>query len=127
MNYKVAQKIQEWQDVESDMKVLKALELKLRKEICEELFEGRQGTFTVSDTIFVEGTNGIKVTASSKTTMALDEEMLDELALTDIEEQCIKYKASLVKSALNELDVDSPLWDCITEKPATPGLKAVLK
>jgi hypothetical protein len=115
----LAEKIETWSDLESALKKMKADEMKLRKEICEEVFKGRQGQFTEK----VDIGHSI-LTASSKTTLSLDEEILENIwgDLDELEQSCIKFKPNLLKTPLAKISEKSELWDCIVEKPSAPTL-----
>lgn len=121
MKPSMIKKVQAWTEIEAKMKQLKSQEMKMRKEICDELFQGRVGTFTVNEEL---KKLGIKLTAASKTTLSLDKEELENMVLTPAQEACIKYTPSLLKTGLDNLEEDDELFSIITEKAAAPSLKA---
>lgn len=119
MELTLQEKIEAWAQLDSALKKIKSDELKIRKEICTEVFKGRQGAFTEKVDI-----GHSVITASSKTTLSIDEELLENIwdELDDDERACIKYKPSILKTNLKVISDESEIYDCITEKPATPSL-----
>ena len=114
------QQIQAWLFEKNLLDTTKLKELKARKEICDELFKGRQGVFTEKLTL-----EQYVIKASSKVTLSIDADLLESMYddFTDDERACFVYKPNLVASALKKIPSDSKVFDVITEKPATPSLE----
>ena len=108
-----------WHKMAEELKELKKAEQILRRELCDELFDGKHGEFTVS-----RDTDNFSVTAKSRVTRSIDELVLDtiEAELSPQEQACIKRKASLVLAPYRKLPETSILKEAITEKPAMPSL-----
>jgi len=109
-----------WRNVAQQLTTLKAKEVKLRRELCNGLFEGRIGSFTVKKDI-----DDWQITAVSKTTLKLDQEAASAMYgdLTDAEKNSLKSELKIVKKFFDALPADAILFDAITEKPAMPSLK----
>ena len=110
----------EWHILDANLKRLKKEEADLRRKLCADLFEGRQGNFKA-----IEEHDGIKVTATSKTTTKLDVEAYNQIhgELTQEDKNCVEFKPTLKKRDYNKLSEDSLLHEAIVEKPAMPTLK----
>lgn len=117
-------KYSDWYKLSLQVKELKAKEIKIRRELCAELFGGRVGEFTVKrdNPIYV-------LSAKSDVNRNIDETalliMMDDL--TDQERRCIKFSPKLVLGEYRKLDDDSKLHEVISESPAMPTLKIDIK
>lgn len=121
------EKITEWMTYQARMKHYKKLEGELRREICEELFDGRTGKFT--EQMEFETEDGkLVVKATSVVNRGVDEEQLNQLYadghLTDEDNFCFVRKLAIVDKFLNKLPSTSNVWKAITEKPGMPKLEA---
>jgi hypothetical protein len=117
-------KYMEWLALDQELKVLKAKEQMLRKELCEELFEGRVGEFKVDvDTDIYE------VRATSKVNRKIDEQVYFSISeeLSKEEKDCIKFKPSLDVRKWRKLPEDCILNEAIVESPAMPVLEVTVK
>lgn len=110
--------------LQQELAKVKKQELELRKELCNELFEGRVGEFKKEFE-----TDRYEVEAQSKVTHNIDKTafaaIVDELS--DEELECIRYKPELDIRKWRKLPEDAILHEVVTEKPATPTLKITLK
>lgn len=116
-------KIQEWGKLTMQLKAMKEQELNLRKEICDDLFEGRVGEFSVKTLV-----DGVPVKATSKLNRKLDEASLSVIwdDLSPEEQACIKHKPALQVGPFKKLEKDDKvdlLHEAITVVPATPTLE----
>lgn len=111
-----------WVWVEDQMKKFKSSEMKLRKEICNEIFDGEEGKFTKKQKF---PDSGFELSATSKVNVKFDNDILNDIVddLDDDEEECLKRSIAPVISGLNKLYDSSILWRAVEEKPATPELK----
>lgn len=109
-----------WQTVSLALKELKDQEGLLRRELCEELFAQNVGKKKA-----VFEADGYRVTATPKSSVKFDEDVLQSLYVdfNDVEKATIKFKASLVKAKYDKLPEDSMVHECLTEKPGMPTLK----
>ncbi len=115
---KLDMKIALWKIEAKKLKDSKAMEMKLRKEICTEIFENKQSKFK---------TEYKDLKLESNTTLKLDETMW-EIYKQTIDRDCVElmavqYKPALVAAVMKEIDEDSKFWDLITEQPAAPTIK----
>lgn len=117
-------KYMEWYSLLMKLQDIKEQEMKLRKELCENLFNGKVGRFVVTDK-FPE----FKAKATSKVTTSLDEDVLKEMyeELSELEQAAIKFKPTLVAKQYNKLPLTSLLHEAVIQKPATPTLKIDFK
>jgi hypothetical protein len=120
----VMDRYMEWYQLSLELKQLKEKEMKLRKELCEDMFDGKVGRFVVT-----KDTPDYKVKATSKVTTQLDEDVLKDMYddLSEIERAAVKFKPSLVAKQYNKLSVESMLHEAVIQKPATPTLKIDFK
>lgn len=112
-------KVLEWMKLAADLKNLKAKEMELRKELCEEVLGDKvKGT----DHLIVEG---LDLAATGKVNTTLDPEMLQSIwnDLSQKERDCIVHKPSLVAKNYKDLDGTSTLHQAVTTKPGAPSLK----
>jgi len=102
------------------LKTLKAKELKLRKELCVDIFDGRVG---VEKKKFTE--DGFNINAENKVTYKLDPDSTTMMfsEFTDGDREAIKWKPELKMKEYKKISEGSLLHECITIKPATPTLK----
>lgn len=112
------EKIEKWVDLYEQLKILKDQEVNLRKEICEEIFNGERKTKKVN-------IGPYKVKAVYKINSRIDEAAYTNLEpmLSTQEKEAIRIKFDLVQSKMKKLDLDSLLMQCIIQKPGTPTLE----
>jgi hypothetical protein len=115
-----------WRVAQARLKHYKNLEGDLRREICEEMFDGRVGKFT--EKLEFEGDGVVFVVkATSVVNRKVDEEMLHQLYqdghLTDNDNLCFFRKLAIIDKALNARPANSNVWKAITEKPGMPKLE----
>ena len=115
------EKIDKWKETLAKLKKYKKEEIKLRKEICEEMFKGKTGEFTVT----LELENGMYAKAYSKVSRVVDKGVLTAIwsEMSEKEKQVFKMKPALQIKAYRELPTYSIVHEAITEKPATPVLE----
>ena len=111
-------KVQEWIEAKDALTKAKALELKLRKEICEAML-GDKINGSVSGVI-----GPYKMSATAKLNTRLDAEALSSEYdnLTSAEKQAIKFKPELIAKEYKKLDPGANLHRYVINKPGTPGL-----
>lgn len=117
-------KYMEWYSLLVKLQNVKEQEMKLREELCENLFNGKVGRFVVTDKF-----PDFNIKATSKVTTALDEDILKDMYedLSELEQAAIKFKPSLVAKQYNKLPAESLLHEAVIQKPATPTLKIDFK
>jgi hypothetical protein len=119
-------KLREWSEAKASLDHYKKHEGKLRREICEEMFEGKTGKFTCTETI----DGDVLVTAKSVTNLTADEEMLLQLHtdgfLTPEDDLCFERKLKIKDSDLRKRPATSNVWKAITEKPGMPKLEVTM-
>lgn len=113
-------RIEKWQKLKKTLGETKDAEADLRREICEEMFDGKTGKFEVAvsdgDTV-VTAKSKINVSLSYKDLLAL----IKEASLTEDELKCYNLKVSLL-TGVSKLPKESRLRKAITSKPAMPEL-----
>lgn len=116
--------IELWYKAQQDLKELKAHEAKLRRAICEDMFDGQQGSFKVKIS-----NAAYDIVATSRITTSLDMSVYEGLVnrLSEAELACIKYKPSLIAKNYKQLPPLSLLDEAIVTKPAMPTLKLTVK
>ena len=115
--------IHKWRELSDRLKTLKADEMKLRREICDELSAEKtmkKGRITVTTMI-----DNLKVTSVQSISYSLD---LDELGrlwqhLNKVESNCVKMVPTLKLAEYKALPSDNMLQDAIIGKLAAPTLK----
>jgi hypothetical protein len=118
-------KLSKWYDLASRLRQVKNEEANLRREICEEIFEGATGEFTKKQ--FVDS---VEIKAKSTVNRSLDVAILDAIweNLTEAERSVIAYKPYLktgdYKKAVKAGLIDT-LFEAITEKPGMPTLEII--
>ncbi len=107
-----------WIEAKAQLDKWKKQESDLRKKICTHFLEGQ----VVGTHNFTKGDYLIK--AVKKITTSIDEEALSAVwdDLTEDEQECVKFKPSIVSKAYKECDEHTTLDQAITTKPAMPGL-----
>jgi hypothetical protein len=118
------EKLEEWLTVSNQLKQLKDKEIKLRREICLELFEGKQGAFKHNQTFGI-----LDVSAESKINRKIDLVTVNALYenLTNSEKACLRVKYELNMTQYKSLPEDSQLHEAVTETPSpTPVLKVTI-
>lgn len=116
------QKCIDWLAASKKLKEAKAEEIKLRKEICTELFGTKEGEFTEKqeDKVF-------SIKGTSKITTSLDQEKLIELAKDELLDQddvdCFTQVYKMSEAKVKKRPKESNLWKAIEQKPATPTLE----
>jgi len=109
-----------WQEMVTELKELKAKEMKARLMLCGFILGGEVGEF--KDVTLLDG---YKITTNSKVSRKLDEGVLSALMsdMTDTDKNAVRFKPSLDLRAYRKLPDDSLLHEAVTVSPATPTLK----
>lgn len=118
-------KIEEWLTLSNELKAIKEKEIKLRREICLELFEGKVGEFKHNADFGM-----FEVQAESKLNRKVDVVTINAMfeVLTDQEKSCLRFKPEINLTQYRKLPDDSQLHEAITETPSpTPVLKVTFK
>ena len=114
----------EWKKISVELKEMKALELRARKMLCNDMFALAEKD--VSDVEFKVKIvqEGKTVVAHSKTNTSVDESILSSMGgeLTEQEQSCLRYKPSLIKAKYDKLPEDSLLHAACVTKSSTPTL-----
>ncbi len=85
------EKLEAYRIIKQDLKEIKEEEMRLRVEIVNELVHGKEvGTYSFPDY------EGLSVKVQTKLSYKLDKDILESLALSDEELECIKWTPSLV-------------------------------
>lgn len=117
-------KYTDWLAMSNRLKDLKAKEMKVRKELCIDIFKDspslNKKKFRDGDYL-VEAVIGTSYKVDSQALQA----MYDEL--TEAEEEVLTWTPSLKMAAYNKLPADCLIHECVTSKPAAPTLKVTLK
>lgn len=132
--------IQQWLFIKSQLDTSKEGEMKLRKEICTEVFKVRTGKFTEKleqDGFKIKATSNVNVKFDSESPTVID--LLEQLNSIDAKQAllnaigffdptnaeclCVKIKIELSKTALKLISDESSIYDMIIEEPATPTLE----
>ncbi len=121
-------KVGVWGIAKAKLDYWKAEEERLRREICEELFQGRVGVFKSS--CEVEGPEySIRLKAKSVVNVKVDEVILTQLSndgkLTTADNECFERKLKIMTGSLNKIPGDSAVWGAITKTPGMPKLEVV--
>lgn len=113
----------EWLRLSKAFKVLKAKELKLRKELCQDLFRGKVPPNKLK---FITE-NNFSVEAEAGMGTKLDTVMVNQIykELSDTEKNALKYTPELIMKYYNKLPDNCLLKEAVTTKPSTPTLKVV--
>jgi len=114
-------KYAEWLSMATRLKTLKNAEMKLRKELCAEIFEGK-----VNETKKTFKFEGYEITANNAVTYKLDAEGIEAVweELPPDEKQVIQWKPALILAAYKKLpSYDCMVHDYVTISPAAPTLK----
>ena len=108
-----------WLSLSQRLKDLKAEEASLRRQLCSELFEGKEGEFKTQLKL-----GSVVVTGKSSVNRKIDQAVLNTIIdeLSDEERMCIRYKPELELKSYRKLPENSLLHECITESPAMPTL-----
>jgi hypothetical protein len=113
--------VAQYQKAEAELAKWKPAEGDLRRAVCDILFEGKTGKFTVDTT-----DGNLHIIAKSKITLSIDEEEYAELEagelLSEEEKECIDWKIKLKVGKFNKLPADAELRSVVTSKPAMPDL-----
>jgi hypothetical protein len=118
--------ILEWNIAKNKLDKFKELEMRLRLEVCGELFIGKKpGKFTIKKNI-----EGLEVKAVATVNVSVDPKGLEAVwdNLTPLEKSCISHKPKLVPKQLKQLLIDDPkskLFELITSKPGAPTLTII--
>jgi hypothetical protein len=120
------QTVADWSIAKAQLDHWKATEMRLRKTICDELFENRVGRFT-SIKIIDGPDNSVQVKAKSVSNFSVNEVMLNDLVAAELltleDTACFERKLKIKDSLLNKRPGDSPVWRAITQKPGAPKLE----
>ena len=123
MNKVQAAKLSEWEDTADELKILKSREMRLRKELFEELFPVPKlgvNNLTLNEEWILQGT--------AKETKKVDQEVManiiDHLSVTAAD-KAIKITYSINYAAFDFIDDNDQalLLSAVTTKPAAPTLK----
>lgn len=124
---KIAELAEAWQDADDKLKTWKKKELELRKELAGAIVDIKGMAAKKIVTIASLDGEMIDITAEAKVTNTLDhdqfEYMRDNGELTTLAVACVTYKPYMSAAMLKKLDDDDAMWDCISQKPATPTVK----
>lgn len=116
------EKFKEWRDLYNLLKSMKSQEMKMRKELCVDIFKGSTAGNKAKFEI-----GSILVKAENKINFKLDTEsvkaMYDELEEAD--KDAMKWSPSLKLREYKKLGEGSLLHECVTIKPAAPVLKVI--
>ncbi len=112
---------EEWMELNDQLRILKAQELKLRNKICTSFLEGKlEGAVTTT-------LGSLKITTTARVNRNVDREVLEAIweDLSPDEQDCIDYKPNLVLSAYKpyEAGQGGKLMEAITVKPGQASLK----
>lgn len=111
---------EEWLEVSSNLRTLKAQEIKLRNRITAPLLSDQiEGTVTSTNTKY-------KITAIARVNRVVDREVLEAIweDLTIDEKECIDYKPNLVLSNYKPYETTGgKLMEAVTVKPGQASLK----
>jgi len=104
------------------LKTLKAKEMRVRKELCNEIFEGQTGALKKK---FEE--DGYKIQAESGVGYKIDEASLKAMweEITETEAEVIDWKPALKLAAYKKLPTHMLIHECVTSKPSAPTLKVI--
>lgn len=110
----------DWLDMSIRLKTLKEKEMRTRKELCIEIFEGRAG----AEKKKFEA-DGFKIIAENAIGHKIDEASLKAMweELTETETESIAWKPALKLANYKKLPADKLIHECITSKPSAPTLK----
>lgn len=116
----VENKFKNWLDMSTRLKLLKDLEMKTRKELCAEIFQGQVGAMKKK---FEE--DGFSIVAENTVGYKLDEEVLKAIweELSEPETNVIEWKPALKLADYKKLPPNALIHECITVKPSAPTLK----
>jgi hypothetical protein len=111
-------KIRDWAFQKQKLDDAKSEEMRLRKEICQEIMGEQIGK---SNSQYKD------LKLKYNTSYKLDEskwiELKENFDDNDLALDCVRYKPSLSKSAMNKLDENHIFWECISESPAAPTIE----
>lgn len=111
-------KIEKWIEAEAKLVHYKALETVLRREIADDLLEGKKtGTHNFSKL-------GYAIKAVKKTNTTIDRVALEALYddFSEEEAKAIKFSPSLVTAKYNKLEHHDMIDHCLIVKPGMPTL-----
>lgn len=113
-----ATQYKQWIEAKAELDKWKKVESDLRIKICDHFLEGA----SVGTHNFTAGSFKIKAVKSINT--SIDESELSFIwdDLTEEEQDCVKYKPSLVAKNYKECEDHSTLDQAIVTKPAMPSL-----
>lgn len=113
-----------WRQMSIKLKALKAEEMKMRKELCIEIFDGQLGEATKK----FEIDEGYTVHAKSGVSHKLDERLVNQMfnEFSEEDKNALKFKPSLKLREYKKLGDDSLLHEAVEVKPSAPTLKVEL-
>jgi hypothetical protein len=111
----------DWGVQKANLDKAKAAEMRLRKEICNIIFDGQEGKFSKKYKITVDSIP-LELKAESKTKLKLDEANFNTLILTSEEDDCFTPTVKMSEAKVRKLPNDSQIWGIITEEPSSPAL-----
>lgn len=111
----------DWLELSNKLKKTKADELKMRKELCADIFGM---TPAPAKKKFVTE-SGYEVKAESNVNHKLDKDVVNQLFkdFTDADKNALKFIPDLVMKFYKTLPEDSILHEAVTVNPSTPTLK----
>jgi len=115
-------KLEKWAEASAKLKLYKEQEAKLRREICNEVFNGKIGEFTTKGEY-----EGTPIKAKSVLNRVIDKASLGAIweELSDVEKEAIKLEPKLVMSAYRKIPEDSLFHQAIIVKPGMPQLEII--
>lgn len=112
------EKLERWHEMSIELKQIKSDEMKLRKEIADEISRDHTGTYkeTVGDYL---------VTVNRKLQRKVDEQALSAIisGLDEDELSCLKTSNTIVVANYNTLSHKAMLHEAVIIKTGTPELK----
>jgi len=111
-----------WLKMSEQLKSLKEVEMKTRKELCAEIFQGQVGAMKKK---FDE--DGYRIVAENTVGYKLDEEALSAIwkELSELETNSVDWKPSLKLTEYKKLPSTALIHECVTVKPSAPTLKVI--
>ena len=116
-------KYREWLELSDRLKALKAKEMKMRKELCAEIFEGKFGAMKETFT-----SDNMKVVAENTVTYKLDIAGVSSVweDLSTMQKTAVRWKPELILAQYKALVEPGILQECVTIQPAAPTLKVTI-
>jgi len=111
-------KIAYWQRLSTQLKALKAEEMALRKEICDEVLAGQMGTVKME-------LGSLRLKATCRYRRSIDYAAIESIwaDLSPEEKAAIKFKPEVIESKYKQLPAACTVNQVIQSKPGSPSLK----